>query len=236
MFFIIAFAAGLVRGYSGFGFAMLMALGLMLQLPPAEAVPVALILDVACSVTLWPAALRAVHGRVFGRLLLGMLLAVPLGACLLLWLPAGVMAPLVASLCLCGGLLVLWRPPVGKALGQGLAWLAGLASGLATAMASAGGPPLMIYLLRSGLDARQLRGTAVLFFLASSFSALIGLGVAGVLTGSQWRLALELALPALAGNLLGQWLHPRWQPLSLRVLVGGLLVLLSLGSLLKAIW
>ena len=59
MFTFIAFAAGLVRGYSGFGFAMLMALGLMLQLPPAEAVPVALILDVACSVTLWPAALRA---------------------------------------------------------------------------------------------------------------------------------------------------------------------------------
>ena len=94
----------------------------------------------------------------------------------------------------------------------------------------------MIYLLRSGLDARQLRGTAVLFFLASSSFALIGLGVAGVLNGAQWRLALELALPALAGNLLGQWLLPRWQPLSLRVLVGGLLVLLSAGSLLKAIW
>ena len=46
MFTFIAFAAGLVRGYSGFGFAMLMALGLMLRLPPAEAVPVALILDV----------------------------------------------------------------------------------------------------------------------------------------------------------------------------------------------
>jgi len=42
MFTFIAFAAGLVRGYSGFGFAMLMALGLMLRLPPAEAVPVAL--------------------------------------------------------------------------------------------------------------------------------------------------------------------------------------------------
>lgn len=102
MFTFIAFAAGPVRGYSGFGFAMLMALGLMLRLPPAEAVPVALILDVACSVTLWPAALRAVHGRVLVRLLGGMLLAVPLGAWLLLWLPAHIMAPLVAVLCLCG--------------------------------------------------------------------------------------------------------------------------------------
>ena len=141
MFTFIAFAAGLVRGYSGFGFAMLMALGLMLQLPPAEAVPVALILDVACSVTLWPAALRAVHGRVLVRLLMGMLLAVPLGAWLLLWLPAHVMAPLVAVLCLCGGVLVLWLPSIATPVGQGMAWLAGLASGLATTLASAGGPP-----------------------------------------------------------------------------------------------
>ena len=81
----IAFAAGLVGGYSGFGFAMLMALGLVLRLPPAEAVPVALILDVAWSVPLWPSALRVVHGRVLGRLLAGMLLAVPLGGWLLLW-------------------------------------------------------------------------------------------------------------------------------------------------------
>lgn len=236
MFPFIAFAAGLVRGYSGFGFAMLMALGLMLRLPPAEAVPVALLLDVACSVTLWPAALRVLHARVLARLLLGMLLAVPLGAWLLLWLPAQVMAPVVALLCLFGGLLVLWRPAVSRPLREGMAWIAGLVSGLATTLASAGGPPLMIYLLRSGLDARQLRGTAVLFFLLSSCAALLGLGIAGVLTGAQWRLALELALPALAGNVLGQWLHPRWQPLPLRVLVGGLLVLLSLGSLSRALW
>lgn len=98
---------------------------------------------------------------------------------------------------------------------DGHARRAGLASGLATTLASAGGPPLMIYLLRSGLDARQLRGTAVLFFLASSLCALLGLGIAGVLTGAQWRLALELTLPALAGNLL---------------------VLLSLGGLLRALW
>lgn len=231
MFGLLAFTAGLVRGYSGFGFAMLLALGLMTRLPPAQAVPVALLLDVVCSVSLWPGALRAFHRGVLLRLLLGMLLAVPLGAWLLLWLPARIMAPLVALCCLLGGLLVLWRPGEVRPLRPGMALPAGLASGLATTMASAGGPPLILYLLRSGLDARQLRGTAVLFFVASSGCALLGLGASGVLGESQLMLALQLAMPALLGNLLGQWLHSCWQPLSLRVLVGGLLVLLSAASL-----
>ncbi len=61
MFTLLAFAAGLVRGYSGFGFAMLLALGLLTRLTPAQVVPVALMLDLACSVSLWPAALRNFH-------------------------------------------------------------------------------------------------------------------------------------------------------------------------------
>ncbi len=59
MFALLAFAAGLVRGYSGFGFAMLLALGLLTRLSPAQVVPVALMLDLACSVSLWPGALRS---------------------------------------------------------------------------------------------------------------------------------------------------------------------------------
>lgn len=235
MFWLLAFIAGLVRGYSGFGFAMLLALGLMTRLPPAEAVPVALILDVLCSVSLWPGAVRTFHRGVLLRLLLGMLLAVPLGAWLLLWVPGRIMVPLVAVCCLAGGLLVLWRPGQTTPLRPGMALPAGLASGLATTMASAGGPPLILYLLRSGLDARQLRGTAVLFFVASSACSLLGLSAAGVLGQQQWQLAFGLALPALAGNLLGQWLHSRWQPLSMRGLVGGLLVLLSGVSLVRGL-
>lgn len=235
MFWLLAFAAGLVRGYSGFGFAMLLALGLLTQLTPAQAVPVALLLDVACSITLWPGALRSYRRPVLVRLVVGMLLAVPAGAWLLLWLPPRIMAPLVALACLVGGLLVLWRPVAGKPLGQSAALPAGVASGLATTLASAGGPPLMLYLLRSGMDGAQLRGTAVLFFVVSSVCSLIGLAIAGVLGAQQWQLALGLALPALLGNLLGQWLHGRWQPLPLRTLVGGLLVLLSSASLLHGL-
>lgn len=229
MFLWIAFAAGLVRGYSGFGFAMLLALGLLTRLPPAQVVPVALMLDLACSVTLWPTALRNFHMAIGTRLILGMLLAVPVGTLLLRLVPAAVMTPLIALLCLLGGLLVLYRPPaISPRLPKTSGALpAGLASGLAMTMASAGGPPLILYLLRSGLSAAYLRGTAILFFVASSSCSLLGMWLLGIVDGEHLKLAVSLLLPALAGNLAGQVLHRYWQPFPMWMVVGLVLVATS---------
>ncbi|MBK3866277.1 TSUP family transporter [Pseudomonas stutzeri] len=237
MFIWVAFAAGLVRGYSGFGFAMLLALGLLTRLPPAQVVPVALMLDLACSITLWPAALRSFHVPIGSRLILGMLLSVPLGAWLLHLIPAAWMTPIIALLCLLGGLLVLYRPPAMPAGGPSTAGAlpAGLASGLAMTMASAGGPPLILYLLRSGLSAAHLRGTAILFFVASSSCALIGLWLFGIVGRAHLLLAISLLLPALAGNLAGQLLHRYWQPLPMRMVVGAILVLTSAAMLWRSL-
>jgi len=107
------------------------------------------------------------------------------------------------------------------------AFWAGLGAGLATVLASAGGPPLMLYLLRCGLTPRALRATAIMFFALSSALALLVMGLFDVVGRTHVQLAATLLLPALAGNLLGQWLQPRWQPLPLHRLVGVLLVLFS---------
>lgn len=235
MFMLMAFAAGLVRGYSGFGFAMVLTLGLLSHLPPAQVIPVVLMLDLVCSVSLWPAALKTFHPAVGTRLIVGMLLAVPLGALALARLPEQWMAPVTAGLCLLGGVLVLLKPAGGRApkvLGAAWALPAGLASGLTTAMASAGGPVLVVYLLRSGLSMACVRGTAIGFFAVSSACALLSLWLLQALDGAQVHLALSLLLPALAGNLLGQWLFRR-KPLSLQSVIGLLLVLLSAATLLN---
>ncbi|WP_256670867.1 sulfite exporter TauE/SafE family protein [Stutzerimonas nitrititolerans] len=143
---------------------MILALGLMATVPPSVAVPVALLLDLVCSAGLWIGACRGFHQPVGYRLIAGMLLAVPIGTLLLTILPALWMTPAVAAVCLVGSGLILARPVAAqKTVDQSrhLAFPAGLASGLAMSMASAGGPPLMLYLLRSGLDVTQLRATAI---------------------------------------------------------------------------
>ncbi|MFP6849705.1 MAG: sulfite exporter TauE/SafE family protein [Pseudomonas sp.] len=233
MFYAIALLAGLVRGYSGFGFAIIMALGLLLQLPPAQAIPVTLMLDLLCSISLLPSAMRNFDRPVTACLVGGMLLAVLPGVWLLSRVSAELLAPVIALLCLVGGAAVLLQPApqlVAPAR-RPLAMLAGLLSGLATSLASAGGPPLMLYLVRSGVQPQHMRGTAILFFLASSACSLLGLWWFGVLESQQAQLVAVLLGPALLGNLLGQWAHRRWPPASVRVLVGGLLVVLSILTL-----
>lgn len=229
MFLSLAFVAGVIRGYSGFGFAMILALGLLTRLPPVQVVPVVLMLDLVCSASLWPSALKTFHPAIGGRLLAGMLLAVPLGTLTLARVPERWMAPSVAALCLIGGLLVLLRPPQWVATREprtGLAFPAGLVSGLATSMASAGGPPVMVYLLRSGLAAARLRGTAIVFFALNSACSLVLLWLLGALGQEQLQMAIALLLPALFGSLAGQYLYHR-KPRSTRVFTGVLLVLLS---------
>lgn len=230
MLMLLAAFAGLIRGYSGFGFAMILALGLLAVRPPAEVIPVVLLLDLLCSASLWRRALHDGHDALAARLVTGMVVAVPLGVLAFSWLPGDWLGPLIALLCLVGGTLTLVLPQGAPAAhGQSVrpAFWVGLGAGLATTLASAGGPPLMLYLLRCGLSPLALRATAILFFAASSGVALLGMLVAGLVGIHHLQLAAVLLGPALAGNLLGQWLQPRWQPFSLHRLVGVLLVLLS---------
>ncbi|WP_280338176.1 sulfite exporter TauE/SafE family protein [Salinicola acroporae] len=109
----LACFAGLVRGYCGFGFAMLMALGLMLFLPPLEAVPLALLLDLITSIGLWRRACRLADWPRLRRLLLGMLAATVVGVSLITSIPASPMRISIALLALAGALALLWRrePP-----------------------------------------------------------------------------------------------------------------------------
>ncbi len=233
MFMVLALVAGVVRGYSGFGFAMILALGLLPSLAPTLVIPVVLMLDLAGSVSLWPRALKAFHRQVGMRLIIGMWLALPLGLLALARLPEQWTAPVAAGLCLLGGLLSLIKAqPLASTDALSLRWAlpAGVASGLATAMASAGGPPLIVYLLRSGLPALQVRGTAIGFFAISSASSLAVLAALNVLSLAHLQLAATLLLPSLAGSVLGQWLFRR-KPLALQRLVGGLLVVMAAATL-----
>lgn len=233
MFMALAFVAGVVRGYSGFGFAMILALGLLPSLAPTLVIPVVLMLDLIGSVSLWPRALKTFHRQVGLRLIVGMWLALPLGLLALARLPEQWTAPIAAGLCLLGGLLSLIKtqaPSPSNPLNLRWALPAGITSGLATALASAGGPPLILYLLRSGLPAIQVRGTAIGFFAISSASSLAVLAALKVLSLTHLQLAATLVLPSLAGSVMGQWLFRR-KPMPLQRLIGGLLVLMAVATL-----
>ena len=79
----VVFAAGIVRGFAGFGFWALCVAGMALCLPPAEVVPPIFMLEVLASVSLLRGALKDVDWPWLGWLVLGNALCIPLGVALL---------------------------------------------------------------------------------------------------------------------------------------------------------
>nr|WP_205600959.1 sulfite exporter TauE/SafE family protein [Halomonas socia] len=236
----LALVAGVIRGYCGFGFAMLLALGLMLFLPPVEAVPLALLLDLVTSVGLWRRALRLADWTRLRGLLIGMLLSTLIGIWLLASIPASPMRIVVALLALAGALSLLQQPAGGESRAPlptrpvtNVA--AGSVSGLCMTLASSGGPPLMLYLLQQRLAPLTLRATAIVFFAASSATSLSGLALADALGSETLVRGLWLLAPALLGNALGQWAFERSKPRSLKSTVAPLLIVLSLWVLAREV-
>src|SRR5277367_6706425 len=89
------FFAAIVRGYSGFGFAMMAITSLSLLLPPVEIVPSIFLLEVAASVHLLPHVWRDIHWRALLWLFLGACLGTPFGVYALAHAPA---APLTLAI------------------------------------------------------------------------------------------------------------------------------------------
>ncbi|WP_280564456.1 sulfite exporter TauE/SafE family protein [Chromohalobacter sp. 48-RD10] len=235
----LALLAGMVRGYCGFGFAMLMALGLMLFMAPIQAVPLALALDLVASMGLWRRALRHADWPCLRYLLLGMAVTTLIGVWLLASVPAWPMRIVVALLAMGGAVALLCQRDAASAAHTthlpGVTLGAGGASGLCMTLASAGGPPLMLYLLYRRMPPLAMRATAIVFFAASSSASLLGLGLAGALHIGTWHWAAWLLFPALLGNVLGQWRFERAPPRSLKTSVAPLLIGLSLWVLLREV-
>jgi uncharacterized membrane protein YfcA len=230
--FTIAFIAALIRGFSGFGYAVLVVLGLNLLMPAQQAIATAIFLDLVCCLSLIPRALHDYHRVLLKELLLGMVLMLPVGMWAVNFLPAPLMSLIVGSVSLLGGVLLWLNIPLRK-LHHQFAIPAGMASGLAMTTASAGGPPMMVYLLNQPIPSIQKRSTAILFFAVCSGCTCIGLAFSGLINGNTLHWGGLMLLPSLLGNYCGQKSFQQWGHLPFQRGIAPLLILMSLWVILR---
>jgi uncharacterized protein len=201
---LIGGLAGLVRGLSGFGAALVMVPLLLLVAPPAVVVPAAVISTLLGSLSQVPGAWRDADRRMAGGLVAAALAALPLGTWLLLAVPAGTLKAGIGAFVILSSLALAaarsWhvRPTVARTLGAGL--LGGLASGAV----GLPGPPVVLYLLGCRLPARAARGTLIVFFAMLGMAQLVGLLAAGLVDARVLALALSLTPGILAFGWAGQ--------------------------------
>ncbi|WP_295845802.1 sulfite exporter TauE/SafE family protein [Tardiphaga sp.] len=197
-----AFIAGLARGFSGFGSALIFMPIASMVAGAQVAAPLLLVIDFLTTLTLIPDAYRRADRRDVAIISLGALIGVPLGTMMLAWgNPLAIRWIIVA---LIGSMLVLlacgWRYP-GKPTTSATVAVGGVA-GFFGGLAQLGGPPVVMYWLRDTAVAAVTRANIILYFAIADVLIIISYSIGGL-----WTSAI-LGLAVITGPLfgLGLWL------------------------------
>jgi uncharacterized protein len=205
---LVAFA-GMLRGFSGFGSAMVLAPTLAALYPLTEAVPLVILLEIALSFQLLPAATRHVVWREIAILSAAALPGLALGAWLLAVAPQQTLRIAISVLIIAFLALVLMRVRrTGRKTPQGLA-ASGILSGVANGASGVGGPPVVLYYLAGDDSSAAVRATVIwYFFIIDAMSAAIYTGQ-GFVTQSVLALTVLCVPAAVAGVWLGSRLFDK---------------------------
>jgi uncharacterized protein len=239
---LVALGAGVVRGFSGFGFSALTVAGLALFVPPASVVPAVLALEVLASVSLMKSALHDADRRWLAWLLAGNAVFIPVGLALLAWLPETTMRLLVGVALLASVLGLLLAGERSWPATPALRAATGVASGLLNGITASGGVVAALLMTAARVPAVALRGTMISFLLFAGAYALAWAAVMPTAGGSgllglhtlQWIAVLGPAM--LVGIWLGRRSFARASAAVYRRFVLWLLVMVSTLGMLRAGW
>jgi uncharacterized protein len=226
------FGAAIVRGFSGFGFSLLVITALSLVLPPVDVIASVLMMEIAASLHLLPGVWRDIHWRSLSFLTLGQILATPLGVWALANVPAGPMKValsvfVLATVALLAAGFALKRMPGGV-----VTTATGAASGLLNGAFGIGGPPVVLFFLSSPAGAAAGRASLIAYFFGTDVIAL-GWQRAEHLVTVDHVLRAILFTPALiAGIWIGARGFANADPVRFRQAV---LVLLAVMALLTGV-
>jgi uncharacterized protein len=231
---VCIFLAAIVRGFSGFGFSLLTITALSLVYPPAEIVPSIFMLEVAASVHLLPSIWKDVHWRSLLPLIIGCLIATPVGV----WLLANVQ-PEPMQIAMAVFVLVavglMWKGFALKSMpGTAASVAAGAASGFANGAFGIGGPPVVLFYFASPAGNVAGRASLIAFFLATDIIGLANQSVHGLITWDTVTRAGLFLPPLVAGVWLGARSFANTNPETFRKAVLIIMAILAVMGMVKA--
>ena len=227
----IVAAAGVMRGITGFGGAMLMTPPLGMLLGAVPAVVISLCLEAIAALVMVPATYRDLPVKQFAFLIVPACLAIPLGTQVLVGIDPGLARRLigamvvVSSIAMLSGLRYTRQAPTHLSVGIGA--LAGMLLG-ATGI---GAPPLILFLLSGPNPVRSTRATLTAFISTTSFIGVAALVAAGAITLRLLLWSALLAVVYLATIWIGMKLFAHMSDRNARVTALCLMLLLGIAAL-----
>jgi len=197
------FVAGIARGFSGFGAALIFVPLASALAGPKMAGPILWAIDIICAAALLPDAARKADRWDVGAMSLGAMFAVPAGVALLVYVDPVLVRWVISITALLFLVLLMsgWRyqgrPSAPLAAGVGV--VAGVYSGAA----QLGGPPVVAYWLGGVNSVATVRANIVLYFAISSIFSGVSYFYAGLLTSHVLVLAVVCGPLYAIGLMLG---------------------------------
>lgn len=201
---LITAIAGLIRGFTGFGGALVMTPVLLTWFDPVRTTALVVLVNVIAGA--WQA--REIHREadrpLVRALCLAGLLMAPVGLSVMHFVPVeriqqGVGAVVLAVML---ALFAGWRMPVSIRHPAGR-WLLGGASGFLFGLGGIGGPPIVLGLLAERLPPRLVRATQLAYFSIIQIFVLLIIIAQDVVTMSDWLLGAGLSIVYTLAGLLG---------------------------------
>lgn len=233
---ITAGAAGF-RGITGFGYALIAAIGFSGSLSPHAMVPLILINDLVLTAII---LLDRKHGAVdwpVARLLLGAgFVGALAGGYVSGFLDENTTKLLIAAVVAIAAIVAMVHEPPRWLANRTLGVVVGVVVGVLLSTLAVGGPLVAVWLLAGGVKRDKVRGTLAVFFGAVDLFGVVGRASLGQIDADVPRL-VAIYLPfTLIGYFVGHWIGPRLGEVAWRrVSAIGLIVIAAVGAL-QTLW
>ncbi|HDI52584.1 MAG TPA: sulfite exporter TauE/SafE family protein [Candidatus Bathyarchaeota archaeon] len=161
---LVVFAAGVVQGLTGFGFALVSAPLLSALMEPRLAMPIVVAHGSLITLLLLPDVWRWIDVRMVIPLAASGLIGIPIGAYLLRVVEGNTLRVLVGLLVILFSLLLLLGV---EGLGGSRGWMVipvGLLSGILGGSTTMSGPPVILFLTHRGVEKRVFRASLIAYF------------------------------------------------------------------------
>ena len=226
----VVLLAGAIKGFAGFGLAMVAAPLLAVLLGPIDAVIVFLVLELLTGVQLLRRAIPHTDWHLVIPLTVASAITMPIGAYVLVNLDGETMRRAIAIVALVFAVVMLsgWRYR-----GDPKLWISGMIGSLSGAITGAtglGNPVLVLYVLASGIAERN-RASMVTMVTMMIVLAIASLAVNSAITFAAFSQSLYLLPFAVVGTVGGAWLFRRTGESTYRRAALGIIVVAALAAL-----
>lgn len=228
---LVVFIAGIVRGFAGFGSALLAVPALAVIYGPVQAVVIEVLIEVPVCLGLLPTAFKHAERRTVLPMITMFMLFVPVGAVLLTLINPDFVKILISLFVLFAVVLMWQQPRVTHFFSPRANYAVGAISGTTQGLTGMAGPLFATALIARGDSSVRTRANISALACGIIFFSVISFGFLGLLSAKLALYALFASPAILLGVWVGSAVFRRHGGMRLREVILGFLAITAIFTL-----